>query len=531
MRLPQSFIQSFFHRNLSFLTFTAALLMVGMLPVSAFAATPQLVFTPTSLRFGSVLMGQNETLMVGVTNSGTTSITISGVAVGNSEFTMSPLNLPLVLAAGQSVEVNVSFTPAATGWQSGLIKFSTDSGLVTLQVAGTGAINQSVKSSPSSVSFGSVAIGSIATVPVVLTNTHEWKITLSSLQTSGNEFALSGNGPQFPLTLGPGQSVTVNVAFAPQWAGQTGGSVFITGPGLSIPLTGTGATPGQLSANPSSLSFGSMQDGGTLTLMDSLTNTGASSVTISQAAASGAGFSISGLNVPLVLDPGASVTFSVLFTPQAPGSASGAVNVVSDASDSKLNVALSGTGTAQGQLILAPGAMNFGGVTVGSVASQNSSFSASVSSVTISSANLSNAEFSLSGISFPVTIAAGQSVPVTLTFAPQSTGATSALLTVTSNAGDNPTETLSGDGVAQQQHSVALTWTDYGSGIAGYNVYRGSVTGGPYARINSELASSSGYEDDAVASGQTYYYVTTAVNENGMESAYSNEAQEVIPNP
>src|ERR1022692_1492763 len=528
MRLPQSFIQSFFIRNIRFLTI-AALLLIGMFPASAGAS--QLVFTPTYLRFGSVLMGQTETLMVALTNSGTTSVTLSGVAVGNSAFTTSPLTLPLVLAAGQTVDVNVSFTPGATGWQSGLIKFFSDTGLTTLQASGAGAINESVTPSPSSVSFGSVAIGSIATAPIVLTNTHNWKITLSPLQMTGNEFALGGNGPQFPLTLGPGQSVTLSVAFAPQWAGQTGGSMFIPGPGLAIPLTGTGTTPGQLSANPSSLSFGSIQDGGTLTLMDSLTNTDASSVTISQATASGAGFGISGLNVPLVLNPGASVTFTVLFTPQSPGASNGAINIVSDASDSKLNVALSGTGTAQGQLILAPGAMNFGNVTVGSVASQNSSFSASVSSVTISSANLSNAEFSLSGISLPVTIAAGQSVPVTLTFAPQSTGATSALLTVTSNASDNPTETLSGDGIAQRQHSVALTWTDYGSGIAGYNVYRGSATGGPYARINSELASSPEYEDDTVACGQTYYYVTTAVNQNGGESAYSNEAQEVIPNP
>jgi hypothetical protein len=323
----------------------------------------------------------------------------------------------------------------------------------------------------------------------------------------------------------------MNVAFTPRSAGQTGGSVFIPGPGLSIPLTGTGGTAGALSANPSSLSFGSIQDGGTVTLMDSLTNTGSSSVTISQATASGAGFSISGLNVPLALNPGSSVTFTVLFTPQSPGSASGSINIVSNASDSNLNVALSGTGTGQGQLILAPGAMSFGNVTVGTTATQASSFSASGGSVTLSSANLSNAEFSLSGISFPVTIPSGQSIPVTLTFAPQSAGKVSALLTVTSNAGDNPSETLSGDGVAQQQHNVSLTWTDSGSGIAGYNVYRGGVSGGPYSRINSELAPSSGYEDSTVESGQTYYYVTTAVNENGVESTYSNEAQGVIPTP
>ena len=530
MRLPQSFIQSLCIRNIHFLTIAGMILLVGLSSVSANAANTQIVFTPTTLRFGSVLMGQTETLMVAVTNNGTTNTTISGVAVGNSEFTTSPINLPLVLAAGQTVDVNVTFLPGTTGWAAGAIRFSTDQGPASLQVSGTGATNESITPSPASLSFGSVAIGSSATAPVVLTNTHRWKITLSSLQTVGNEFALSG-GPQFPLTLGPGQSVTVNVAFAPQWAGQTGGSVFISGPGLAIPLMGTGTTPGQLTANPGSLSFGSIQDGGTLTLMDSVTNTGASSVTISQASVSGAGFGISGFSVPLVLNPGASLTYTVLFAPQSPGAANGAINIVSDASDSKLSVALSGTGMAQGQLILAPGALNFGNVPVGSNASQASSFSASGSSVTISSASLSNSEFSLSGISFPVTIAAGQSVPVTLTFAPQSAGQTSALLAVTSNAGDNPTETLSGDGVAQQQHSDSLTWTDSGSGIAGYNVYRGNVTGGPYARINSELAPSTGYSDDSVASGQTYYYVTTAVNLNGGESGYSNEAEEVIPNP
>jgi hypothetical protein len=530
MRLPQSFIQSLFIRNIRFLTIAGMLVLIGVFPASAGAAASQLVFTPTTLRFGSVLMGQTETLMVAVTNSGTTNTTISGVAVGSSEFGTSPLTLPLVLAPGQTVDVNVGFMPGTSGWASGTIKFSTDKGPAALQVSGTGATNESITPSPSSVSFGSVAIGSSATAPVVLTNTHNWKITLSSLQTIGNEFALSG-GPQFPLTLGPGQSVTVNVAFAPQWAGQTGGSVFIAGPGLAIPLTGTGTTAGQLTANPGSLSFGSAQDGGTLTLMDSVTNTGASSVTISQASVSGAGFGISGFSVPLVLNPGASLTYTVLFAPQSPGAVNGAINIVSDASDSKLSVALSGTGIAQGQLILAPGALNFGNVAVGSNASQASSFSASGSSVTISSANLSNTEFSLSGISFPVTIAAGQSVPVTLTFAPQSAGQTNALLTVTSNAGDNPSETLSGDGVSQQQHSVALTWSDSGSGIAGYNVYRGNVTGGPYARINSELAPSTGYSDGTVASGETYYYVTTSVNLNGAESGYSNEAQEVVPNP
>jgi fibronectin type 3 domain-containing protein len=49
--------------------------------------------------------------------------------------------------------------------------------------------------------------------------------------------------------------------------------------------------------------------------------------------------------------------------------------------------------------------------------------------------------------------------------------------------------------------------------------------------INASLEGSTAYTDNTVASGQTYYYVATAVDGNSQESGYSNETQAVIPNP
>jgi fibronectin type 3 domain-containing protein len=144
---------------------------------------------------------------------------------------------------------------------------------------------------------------------------------------------------------------------------------------------------------------------------------------------------------------------------------------------------------------------------------------------------LNNSEFSISGITFPVTIAPGQSVPFTLTFAPQSSGTANGVLSFTSNASNAPTETLTGNGVAPPSHSTSLSWTDGNTGVTGYNVYRGAVSGGPYAKINSALDANPAYTDTSVQAGQTYYYVTTAVDGSGMESGYSNEAQAVIPTP
>jgi len=82
---------------------------------------------------------------------------------------------------------------------------------------------------------------------------------------------------------------------------------------------------------------------------------------------------------------------------------------------------------------------------------------------------------------------------------------------------------------AQQGHSVALAWNASSSTVSGYNVYRSTVSGSSYARINSTLLSGLTYTDGTVQSAKTYYYVTTAVDASGAESTPSNEVQAVIP--
>jgi hypothetical protein len=78
------------------------------------------------------------------------------------------------------------------------------------------------------------------------------------------------------------------------------------------------------------------------------------------------------------------------------------------------------------------------------------------------------------------------------------------------------------------QHSVSLSWSDTAS-VAGYNVYRGTQSTGPFVKINASLDTATVYTDNSVTSGQTYYYATTAVGTSGAESAYSNVAQATIP--
>ena len=84
-----------------------------------------------------------------------------------------------------------------------------------------------------------------------------------------------------------------------------------------------------------------------------------------------------------------------------------------------------------------------------------------------------------------------------------------------------------------QSHSAILSWTPAqqpaGITIATWNIFRGTVSGGPYNQIGNVPAASNTYTDSTVSSGQTYFYVVQAVDTSGDVSAYSNEAQAVIP--
>jgi fibronectin type 3 domain-containing protein len=77
--------------------------------------------------------------------------------------------------------------------------------------------------------------------------------------------------------------------------------------------------------------------------------------------------------------------------------------------------------------------------------------------------------------------------------------------------------------------SVAMSWTASTSTVTGYNVYRGTTSGGPYSQLNSSLVTAVNYTDSTVTAGVTYYYVVTAVNSSNVESADSNQATAVIP--
>src|SRR5881396_183564 len=298
-------------------------------------------------------------------------------------------------------------------------------------------------------------------------------------------------------------------------------------------LTVNAAPTPAIQVNPTSINFGNDVVGTNLSQALIIRNTGTAALTITQVNPTVSVLSVSGFSLPLNVAAGQQTTITVAFRPTTAGAVSGNLSMVSNAPGSPTSIGLSGTGVAATlTLNMTPTSLSFGNVTTGtSSASENVTITnTGNANITISQISVSGTGYSLTGGSTPVTLTPSQNLILVAQFSPLAAGSVSGSISIVSNASGSPASvTLSGTGVAPVQHSVTLSWNGSTSVVSGYNVYRSTVSGSSYVKINTSLDSGLGFTDTTVQSGTTYYYVTTAVDASNNESAFSNEVPAVIP--
>jgi hypothetical protein len=137
----------------------------------------------------------------------------------------------------------------------------------------------------------------------------------------------------------------------------------------------------------------------------------------------------------------------------------------------------------------------------------------------------------MSGVSFPLTLQAGQAATLQVTFDPITAGAASGAIILTSNCSMGAmTLSLSGTGV-QSSYSVDLTWdapVSSADPVAGYNIYR-AASGGSFQLLNASVNALTTYTDNKTQNGISYSYQVTSVDAEGNESAPSNTYIATIP--
>jgi len=386
---------------------------------------------------------------------------------------------------------------------------------------------------------------------LTVTNTGDATLNITQIGLTGSYPNCFRETNSCGTSLTAGSSCTISVQFAPSGVGSYTAAVTISDNApnspQSVALSGTGTGSPQVSFSNTALAFGS-QLGGTTSSAQNLTvtNTGSVTLTITQLGLTGSYpncFKETN-SCGSSLAVGSSCTVSVQFAPSGVGSYTAAVTLNDNAPNSPQSVSLSGTGTNSGGngdagpnqgagISLSPGSVSFG----------NQPVDVPSSPETITLSNISGALLSLSALAFTgansgdfsenntcgVSLAVGGSCNVVILFTPSASGSRSASLSVTNTlTGNLLTASLSGTGT----HDVVLTW-GASPGAAGYDIYRGSSSGGESSTpLNSAPVTGTKYEDTTVSAGQTYYYEITAVAANGnTQSGKSSQVSATVPSP
>ena len=467
------------------------------------------VFVPSSLPSGS---GTGVSISV-------TPATTTVVAGGTVQF-----------AAAVSSNSNTAVTWSVTGGSispSGLFTAPSTTGTYTVKATSAADSTKSATASVTVTTAPTVAVSiSPSTATVKTGTTQQFGATVTGTSNTGVTWSASGG------TISSSGMYTAPTSSGSYTVKATSTADTTKSASASVTVTIAAAT---IAVSPSALSFSSVAANSSSAQTLTISNTGGSNLSVTSATVSGSAFSMSGATFPMTVAAGKSASLSVKFAPTATGSFTGTVTIASNASNSVSAVTLSGLATAASTYLLSasPTSWNFGSIAEGSSANKTITLSnTGTGAVSVSAADFTGMGFSLTGVSLPLTVAAGKTQNVTIAFAPQTSGAASGTVSFVSNATNSPTAiSLSGSGTVPVQHSVDLSWSASTSSISGYDVYRGTVSGGPYTKLNSSPQAGTSYVDSAVQSGSTYYYVVTAVSSSGTESSYSNQATAAVPSP
>jgi hypothetical protein len=203
-----------------------------------------LTVAPASLSFGTVLVGANTSLSLQLTNSSSAPASIISIAA-TGDFAASIGSCPpagTTLAVGASCTAQITFAPTQSGTRTGTLSIANSASAQPLTVPLTGNGTQShLQITPSSLGFGSVAVGSSSRLSLTLTNVGTAPVAGMSLAIAG-DYAITT--PCNLATLAPLASCSATIAFTPSSAGTHTASLTITSSDASSPdtvaLTGTG---------------------------------------------------------------------------------------------------------------------------------------------------------------------------------------------------------------------------------------------------------------------------------------------------
>ncbi len=395
------------------------------------------------LAYGFVPIASSKTDSVTVGNGGDAPLIISSITSSNANFVVEPTSE--TLQPGDVGTFRITFTPQVNGLQTGNVVF-VHNGLKTRDTVTVRGSGTAFSVNRSSLAFGLVPIGGTATDSVSVTNGGSAGLTISSVTSTSGRFTVIPTSATIPA----GAKRSFTVTFTPTDTTPTAGNlVFIHSASSSpdsVALSGTGkATQPKFSVNRRTIPFDTVVVGQARSDSVVVTNTGSSTLLISNVRSNGGAFAVSPTNDSL--SPGGSATFTVTFTPQNTTAQTASILFTHNAPGSPDTVRASGVGAGPG-FALNRATASFGSVAVGAT-KFDSVIVTNTGTLPLVISNVVSTRAPFTVKPSNASIPRAQTQTFTITFAPADTTPQTGFILFTHNAPGSPdTVRVSGVGAA-----------------------------------------------------------------------------------
>ncbi|MFN0151285.1 MAG: choice-of-anchor D domain-containing protein [bacterium] len=421
-----------------------------------FVAADCEIASPT-LNFGAVPLGESADLFVTIRNAGGDTLR-GAIALPESCADFAILgDASYSLAANESAEVAVRFTPGAI--ENRTCTIETGSSLCGDVLAiGAGAFATSCSLSATVVDFGAVAVNT--------TQERFFAISNRGLAPLVGSVSLAGACPGFALAsdpnyiVGAGQTESFVVQFSPVAEGATICTIETgTDSCPDITMIAEGFAPPLCSLSVSALDFGQVANGGNSDLAFTITNTGGGLLagTVSESCGE---FAILG-DVTYSLAPDETQGFIARFSPASLGVKTCTIDA---GAGSCATISATGEGTPPPVCVVEPEVIAFGAITAGDSADANFSITNTGGGILAGTVSEACGEFSIDGEA-SYSLAANASQVFTLRFKPVGSGAKSCA--IQTGAGACADISASGTGLGAPECSVTVSAINFGSVTVG----------------------------------------------------------------
>jgi len=432
-------------------------------PLTGKGTAPVVTLSSAAVAFGNLAVGQtSDARTVTLKNEGDATLNLSDVTLTGADAIQFVLthDCGATVAAGQSCVLTLRFKPTTAGDKAASVSIVTNAAgsPASLPIAGKGTAPKVVFGG-ASLGFGTVNIGAASAVKTVsLRNEGDAALQISAIGTAGPDNAQFTQTNDCGSTLAIEASCTISVTFRPTSEGNKTASVSVASNALSSPdtvaLSGTGRSPvGRLVMEPASIDFGVQTVGTTsvdrvVTLRNSgdgplqITALAVPALQVSFADQASYGFPTTQdctPPLPRSLSAGASCTVNVRFAPGSTTALTGKITVTTDFGTAETMLSGSGTGAIARVSV---NLLQFDAISVGQTSSARTVTFRNDGNATlpISAINVTGADASQFSQTHNCgsSLAAGANCVISVTFAPTTSGAKSASVSISHGATGSP---------------------------------------------------------------------------------------------